>query len=168
LNDLLHGQAVLPGLPVVVSGGTIVVNQRAVTGLQMSTSDGGIVSASGVRMTITYYHNSRQSYNWSQVVTSDTLPNPTGTPPYSDGFGVLGTYYPNSQLQNANPPGAAVFRDRPVDIGPGSVSFITQPVNLANPSGSPFTISWGFIYTDTSGKPVITPAPITVIPPGGG
>ena len=169
LNDLLHGQTVLPGLPVAVSGGTVVVSQRVVTGLQMGTSDGGTVSASGVRMTITYYNNSGQSYNWSQVVTSDTLPHPTGTPPYSDGFGVLGTYYPSSQLQNANPPGAAVFRDRPVDTGPGSVSFTTQPVNPGNPSqGSPFTISWGFTYTNSNGRPVITPAPITVIPPGGG
>ena len=170
LNDLLHGQAVLPGLPTAVSGGTVVVNQSVVTGLQMSTSDGGTVSASGVRMTITYNNNSGQNYNWSQVVTSDTLPHPTGTPPYSDGFGVLGTYYPSSQLQNANPPGAAVFTDRPVDTGPGSVSFTTQPLNLANPSqGSPFTISWGFTYTNSNGQPVIRPAPITVIrPPGGG
>jgi len=165
LNDLLYGQQVYPGLPHVVPGGTVVVNQSTVTGLQMSTADGGTVSASGVRMTINYYNNSGQTYNWSQVVTTDTLPHPQGTPPYSDGYGVLGTYYPSSQLQSANPPGVAIFRDRPVDTGPGSFSATTQPVNLSNPSqGSPFTVSWGFTYTSSNGSPVITPAPITVFP----
>lgn len=167
LNDLLYGQLVYPGLPHVVPGGTIVVNQSVVTALQMSTADSGTVSASGLRMTITYYNDSGQSYNWSQVVTTDTLPNPKGTPPYADGYGVLGTYYPSSQIPAANPPGAAVFDDRPVDVGPGSFSATTQPVNLSNPSQNPpFAVSWGFTYTNSpSGQPVIAPAPITVFPP---
>jgi hypothetical protein len=119
-------------------------------------------------MTITYYTFSDQTYNWSQTVTTDTLPHPGGTVPYSDGLNgaAPGTYYPPGQLlNNANPPGVAIFSDHPIDTGPGTFSAFTGPVNVSNPSqGSPFTVSWGFTYTNSNGQPMITPAPIIVYP----
>jgi hypothetical protein len=78
LNDLLHGQPVLPGLPTAVPGGTLVVN------VNPQPDIGGSGDRSGMRLTATYYNNSNQTYNWTQVVTTDTLPHPGGTTPYSD------------------------------------------------------------------------------------
>ena len=163
LNDLLHGQAVLPGLPTAVPGGTFIVN------VNPQPDIGGSGDRSGMRLTATYYNNSNQTYNWTQVVTTDTLPHPGGTTPYSDSLpgAVLGAFYPSSALPKQNPSGAAVFVDRPFDTGPGSFSATTQPFIPSNQSqDSPFTISWGFTVTAPNGGRVVTPAPITVyVPP---
>ncbi len=159
LNDLLHGQPVLPGLPTAVPGGTFLVN------VNPQPDIGGTGDRSGMKLTATYYNNSNQTYNWSQVVTTDTLPHPGGTTPYSDSLpgAVLGAFYPSSALPKQNPSGAAVFVDRPFDTGPGSFSATTQPFAPSNLSqGSPFTISWGFTVTAPNGGRVVTPAPITV------
>ena len=166
VDALLHGDNIYPGLPHSVEGGTLVINE--ITQSRIRSSGG---TGAGMGFTASYYHNDGQIYNWSQTVTTDTLPHPGGNTPYPDGLrgADAGMYYPNYLLATYNPPGASIFRDRPFDTGPGSFSAIVRPVPANSPQNStgesPFTLSWGFTVTSNAGAFTVTPAPILIYTP---
>lgn len=151
---------VYPNLPHTVQGGTIVVNQSTFTHSRLAPG------AAGMNMDVYYYNNSGTSYNWTQTVTNDTMPNPVAHTPSIDSLGgaAPGMYYPDILLAAQNPPGVSHFHDNPYDFGPGNFSAVTGPVNPSQPASSPaFLINWGMtVGSSSGGKLTVTPTPISV------